>query len=89
MNRHKNSLDVKEILPIEFKEIEVIPYDLHCPSVHKIVRDRICSKCYKYFATFVLLKEHIKDVHKKAIQNFKKVRPVRVAAEQLIGLMNC
>lgn len=82
-----NSLDVRGILPDEYKDLDPIPYELFCPTVAKLVTNRTCPKCHKYFASGVLLKQHIK-IHKSVKESFvKKVRPVRVAAQRANELM--
>lgn len=60
-----NSLPIKEMLADAYKEFDELPYDLYCSSVQNSLKSRICKTCHKYFATVVMLKQHIKGCHSK------------------------
>jgi len=63
-----------------------IPYDLYCPSIQKVLSERIWKTCGQYFASIVMLRNHIKT-HKHQPSQTKLVRPVRVAARQQREMM--
>ena len=56
-----------------------IPYDRYCPSIEKVLSERICKTCGQYFVSIVILRNHIKT-HQHQPSQTKLVRPVRVAA---------
>lgn len=64
-----------------------LPYDYYCPSVQNILKDRICSSCEMYFASQVMLRDHVKSIHHTSSIYMKKTRPVRVAARRQRELM--
>lgn len=74
------NLKLQDILPQSAKMFKSIPYDLYCPSVQSFLHDRICKICHLYFASLVMLRNHILQ-HKKAKPDvIKRIRPMRVAA---------
>lgn len=83
-----NSLNMKEILPADFKKYKSIPYDLYCPSVKICLDRRICSICGKYFSAIKQLSQHVKNVQEAAAPiSTPKVRPSRVAARRANEIM--
>ena len=63
-----------------------IPYDLYCRSIQKVLSERICKTCGQYFASIVMLPNHIKT-HKHQPSQTKLVRSVRVAARRQREMM--
>ena len=76
-----------EILPDEFKKYKSIPYDLYCPSIQHCMNRRICGICGKYFATMVLLNQHVKHIHNSPQIVVPKIRPTRIAARRANEVM--
>ena len=72
-----------DILPKSTRSFKQLPYDLYCPSVQSVLLERICKSCGLYFASKVLLKQHVK-IHKTAkdLPVVKRTRPIRVAARR-------
>ena len=81
------SLKIEEMLPRSAMVFKVMPYDLFCPSVQSSLLDRVCKTCSIYFASLVILRQHISAQHKQVTPSVKKVRPVRVAARRQRELM--
>ncbi len=52
-------LAMNSILPRSTKSFKVVPYDLYNPSVQSQLLDQICIMFYLYFASNVVLKNHI------------------------------
>src|SRR5208282_2169894 len=48
-----------DILPIAKNCFKIQPYDLYCPSVESCLTDRVCKVCNMYFASQVMLKQHL------------------------------
>lgn len=72
------------MLPQTFKEI---PYDLYCPSVQSVLKDRMCLECNLHFASLVLLRSH--SVQHKKVNPVppKRIIPLRIAAVRQRELM--
>ena len=65
-------IQMEEILPRNLRELNVLPYDLFCPSVHSNLVDRCCKICNMYFASNVILKQHLvihRDQHSRSRQD--------------------
>lgn len=59
-----------------------MPYDANCSSMAKKVKSLTCKHCQKYFATAVMLKEHVKT-HRTEVQSKKiKRKPLKVIAKR-------
>ena len=85
-------IKIEEILPRTLCELKILPYDLFCPSVHSNIVDRCCKICNVYFASNVILKQHLvihrrpKQVEPESVPP-PRVRPIRVAARRQRELM--
>lgn len=77
------SLNQKNILPQT--TFEKIPYDFYCPSIKKIIKNRVCNTCKMYFASYTLLRMH-SEIHKKTIL-LQSIRPIRIVARRQRELM--
>jgi len=53
-----------------------IAYDSYCPSLSKIIDERICIDCQLYFASLEMLKKHRKYIHNRIINTKKKAKKV-------------
>lgn len=62
----RNSVNVLKMIPKSLPAYEELPYDLYCPSLQKVLQNRICKSCGIYFASHVMLSEHI-QVHSKQV----------------------
>ena len=80
------SLRVTDISHHSASVFSSIPYHLHCPSIQKVLSERMCKMCGQYFASIVMLRNHIK-MHKHQPSQTKLVRPVRVAARRQREMM--
>src|ERR1700743_857824 len=76
-----------EILPDEFKKYKSIPYDLYCSSIQHCMDRRICGICGKYFATMVMLNQHVNYIHHSPQIVVSKIRPTRIAARRANEVM--
>lgn len=75
---------------------DVLPYDYYCPSIQSLLFERICKKCLIYFASNVMLKNHMKS-HRNERQGTanindlvpepRKIRPIRLAAKRQREIM--
>ncbi|GBN59848.1 hypothetical protein AVEN_111682-1 [Araneus ventricosus] len=84
-------LKAGELLPLSVGgSYKVLPYDLYCPSVQSVLPTRVCKHCGLYFASNVMLKKHIVDVHKitrKCQPEVGRIRPLRIARRRQQELM--
>lgn len=55
------SIDIKP-RSVVFKKL---PYDLYCPSLQKVLKDRVCTECCLYFASKKGVAAHEKALHRK------------------------
>lgn len=55
----RNSINFATILPKSLLAYKELPYDSYCPSQQPFIKTRICNKCSIYFASQVMLKEHL------------------------------
>lgn len=83
----------RELLPRSTRVFKALPYDLYNPSVQSELIGRICKCCNLYFASKVMLKNHM-QIHKteKSASHLSaeiptRTRPVRVAAKRQRELM--
>lgn len=53
-----------------------IAYDTYCPSLSKIIDERICIDCQLYFASLEMLKKHRKSIHNRMVNTKKKPKKV-------------
>lgn len=77
-----NSLQIDQIL--QKKAYKTIPYDLYCPSLKDVLKERVCSTCGLYFASAVMLRDH-KKIHKNISElhkTGKKIRPDKVVTKR-------
>lgn len=79
------SISINSILPSSDLTFNIQPYDIFCPSVQTVIKERICQKCGLYFSSIIMLKEH-KLIHKQLIET-SKIRPKRIAAKRQRELM--
>ncbi len=86
------SLNVnRELLPRSTRVFKAFPYDLYNPSLQSQLLERICKHCFLYFASMVMLKNHMR-IHKKdrydiPVEIQTRIRPIRVAAKRQRELM--
>lgn len=87
------SLQVNDVLPKSLStEYPVLPYDLYCPSVKNVLKDRCCKVCKMYFASIVMMKKHCSQYHRANSTPVPeivvpRIHPVRVAARRQRELM--
>lgn len=80
-------MKLDQLLPRSSKGFRSIPHDLYCPSIQKVLNDRVCKSCHQYFASLVMLKSHQAEHKQAALSVPKRVQPKRVAAKRQRELM--
>jgi len=84
------SLRVNDISHRSASVFSSIPDDLYCASIQKVLSERICKTRGQYFASIVMLRNHIKTHEpspKHQPSQTKLVRPVRVVARRQWEMM--
>ena len=81
------SINWTELLPISTRSLKQLPYDFHCPSVQCVLLKQIYKVCGLYFASKVLLKQHVTIHNQTKEPPTRPVRPIRLAAKRQRELM--
>jgi hypothetical protein len=75
------------LLPSETLSYLKIPYDLYCPSVQSVLSERMCKSCEQYFASKVMLQQHVSQHKRPPLVPATRARPQRIAARRQRELM--
>jgi hypothetical protein len=75
------------LLPSETLSYLKIPYDLYCPCVQSVLSERMCKSCEQYFASKVMLQQHVSQHKRPPLVPATRARPQRIAARRQRELM--